>query len=249
MPREFLYGRRSALEALRAGRRTIKRVVLSDGAADADALKEFMEQARAMRIAVESTRRQWLDDQTRGGNHQGVVLEVSEYPYVEVEDMLMLAQDRGEPPLLLLLDLIQDVQNVGTLLRTAEAVGVHGVILQERRAAEITPAVVNASSGAVEYLQIAQVTNLVQTIRALKDQEVWIVGLDVGEDAIRYDQAKLRGPLGLVVGSEGHGLRRLVRETCDFIISLPMRGKIESLNASVAGSITLYAAWQARGFG
>jgi 23S rRNA (guanosine2251-2'-O)-methyltransferase len=158
------------------------------------------------------------------------------------------ARSVGQPPFLLLLDLLQDVQNVGTLLRTAEAVGVHGVIIQHRRAADITPAVVNASSGAVEHLQIAQVTNLVQTIKTLKDEGVWLVGLDLGDDAVRYDQANLKGPMGLVVGSEGHGLRRLVRETCDFIISLPMQGQIESLNAAVAGSLALYATWQARGF-
>ncbi len=248
MAREILYGRRPVLEALRAGRRKITRVVVAEGSADSQAISDIAAEARRLRVPVETLRRQWLDEQTHRANHQGVVLEASGYPYAEVGDILFLAQEQGEPPFLLLLDLLQDVQNVGTLLRTAEAVGVHGVIIQERRAAEITPAVVSASSGAVEHLRIAQVTNLVQTMKLLKEEDVWLAGLDVGEDATRYDQANLRGALGLVVGSEGQGIRRLVRENCDLIISLPMRGHIASLNASIAGSITLYAAWQTRGF-
>jgi 23S rRNA (guanosine2251-2'-O)-methyltransferase len=223
-------------------------VVIAEGSCKHDALAEIVREAKARQLPVETTPRRWLDDQTHGANHQGVVLEAGGYPYIEVEDILALAAERGEPPMLLLLDLLQDVQNVGTLLRTAEAVGVQGAILQERRAAEITPAVVSASSGAVEHLLIAQVTNLAQTIDTLKKADVWIAGLDVGADATRYDQANLRGALGLVVGSEGSGLRRLVREKCDFIISLPMRGRVETLNAAIAGSIALYAAWQARGF-
>jgi 23S rRNA (guanosine2251-2'-O)-methyltransferase len=199
-------------------------------------------------VRVDSAPRGWLDSKTQGANHQGVVLEAAPYPYVALDETFDPAALSGEPPLLLLLDLIQDVQNVGTLLRTAEAVGVHGVVLQERRAAAVTPAVVSASSGAVEHLKVAQVTNLVQAMKTLKEADVWLAGLDQGPDAIRYDQANLRGALGLVVGSEGAGLRRLVRETCDFLIELPMRGQVESLNAAVAGSVALYAAWAARGF-
>jgi len=248
MAHEFLYGRRPVLESLRAGRRPFRRLVLAEGSANSEILAEIVRQAQARGIPAESMPRRWLDDHTRGANHQGVVLEAGAYPYVEVEDMLGLAVERREPPLLLLLDLLQDVQNVGTLLRSAEAVGAHGAILQERRAAEITPAVVSASSGAIEHLMVAQVTNLVQAIEALKKADVWIAGLDMGKDSVRYDQASLRGSLAVVVGGEGPGLRRLVRERCDFLIHLPMRGQVESLNAAVAGSIALYAAWQARGF-
>jgi len=246
--REFLYGRRPVLESLRAGRRNFKRVIFGGDPGESQSLTEISALARKIGVQIETTRRNWLDEQTRGANHQGVVLEVGEYPYVSLEDILQLAQECSEPPLLLLLDSIQDVQNVGTLLRTAEAVAVHGVILQERRAAEVTPGAVSASSGAVEHLYVAQVINLVSTIKLLKEADVWIAGLDTGEDSVRYDKANLKGALGLVVGSEGSGLRRLVRENCDFIISLPMRGKVESLNASTAGSIALYAAWQDRGF-
>lgn len=249
METEFLYGRRPVVEALRAGRRLFRRLVIAERSDDSETLRQATHEATARSVRVEIARRDWLDRQTRGANHQGVVLEAAPYPYVELQDAILCAANRGELPFLLLLDLLQDVQNVGTLLRTAEAVGVHGVILQERRAARITPAVVSASSGAVEHLNVIQVTNLVQAMKTLKQSDVWLAGLDVGEDAVRCDQANLKGALGLVVGSEGEGLRRLVRETCDFIIYLPMRGQVESLNAAVAGSLALYAAWGARGFG
>jgi 23S rRNA (guanosine2251-2'-O)-methyltransferase len=248
MAREFLYGRRAVLESLRAGRRNFSRVIFGVDPREAAPLAEIATLARKLDVRVDTMRRDWLDHQAKGANHQGVLLEASGYPYVSLDETLSYAQQRGEPPMMLLLDLIQDVQNVGTLLRTAEAVGVHGVVLQERRAAEVTPAVVSASSGAVEHLHIAQVTNLVSAIKELKDREVWISGLDTGEDAITYDKANLKGAIGLVVGSEGSGLRRLVRENCDFVVSLPMKGQIESLNAAVAGSVILYAAWQARSF-
>jgi 23S rRNA (guanosine2251-2'-O)-methyltransferase len=245
---EYLYGRRPAAESLRAGRRVIRRLVIADSARENLTLEQLGQLAAERGVRVDSAPRGWLDSKTRGANHQGVVLEAAPYPYVALDALLDPASRSGEPPLLLLLDLIQDVQNVGTLLRTAEAVGVHGVVLQERRAAAVTPAVVSASSGAVEHLKVAQVTNLVQAMKTLKEADVWLAGLDQGPGAARFDQANLRGALGLVVGSEGAGLRRLVRETCDFLIELPMRGQVESLNAAVAGSVALYAAWAARGF-
>jgi 23S rRNA (guanosine2251-2'-O)-methyltransferase len=245
---EYLYGRRPAAEYFRAGRRVIRRLVIADSARENLTLEQLGQLAAERGVRVDSAPRGWLDSKTRGANHQGVVLEAAPYPYVALDALLDPTARSGEPPLLLLLDLIQDVQNVGTLLRTAEAVGVHGVVLQERRAAAVTPAVVSASSGAVEHLKVAQVTNLVQAMKTLKEADVWLAGLDQGPDTTRFDQANLRGALGLVVGSEGAGLRRLVRETCDFLIELPMRGQVESLNAAVAGSVALYAAWAARGF-
>jgi 23S rRNA (guanosine2251-2'-O)-methyltransferase len=245
---DLLYGRRPVLEALRAGRRSFRRLVMAEKTEPSELLREIAGQAGGHGLRVETTRRDWLDAQTHGANHQGVLLEASPYPYVTLQDTLDRAADCNELPFLVLLDLLQDVQNVGTLLRTAEAVGVHGVIMQERRAAGITPAVVSASSGAAEHLRVAQVTNLVQAMKTLKEADVWLAGLDVGNDALRYDQANLRGGLGLVIGSEGEGLRRLVRETCDFVVCLPMRGQVASLNAATAGSVALYAAWQARGF-
>jgi 23S rRNA (guanosine2251-2'-O)-methyltransferase len=248
MVSEIIYGRRPAYESLRAGRRAFRRVLIAEGSEDSEILRDIRSGAQAAGVRVEQARRDQLDAMAHGGHHQGVILEAGEYPYTMLPDALDVAAERGEPPFLLLLDLIQDVQNVGTLLRAAEAVGVHGVVIQERRAAGITPAVVNASSGAVEHLHIAQVTNLVRAMEDLKQSDVWIAGLDLGDDAVRYDLANLSGGLGLVVGSEGKGLRRLVRETCDFIVYLPMRGQVASLNAATAGTVALYAAWQARAF-
>lgn len=245
---EILYGRRPVYEALVANRRDMQRLIVADGADQSGTLAEIVEVAQERQVRVETANRRQLDQQAGDVNHQGVLLQASDYPYAGLHDVLDDATARGEPPFVLLLDLIQDVQNVGTLLRTAEAVGVHGVVIQERRAASVTPAVVSASSGAVEHLRVAQVTNLVRAMNTLKEHDVWLAGLDLGEDAIRYDMADLSGGLGLVVGSEGSGLRRLVRETCDYIVYLPMRGNVASLNASTAGSIALFAAWQARGF-
>lgn len=234
------------MEAIRAGRRRIMRLVVDERSVNKDSLRPLIELAKANGIDIGTTKRAWLDSKTKDANHQGVVLEAQAYPYASVEELLAASGEQS--PFFLFLDLLQDVQNVGTLLRTAEAVGVHGVVIQDRRAVGITPAVVNASSGAVEHLGIAQVTNLVRSMEAFKEHNVWFAGLDFNEDAVRVDQANLTGGLALVVGSEGQGLRRLVRETCDFIIYLPMRGKIESLNAAVAGSVALYSAWQARNF-
>jgi 23S rRNA (guanosine2251-2'-O)-methyltransferase len=181
-------------------------------------------------------------------SHQGVVLEVGQYQYCEVDELLALAAERGEKPFLLLLDLLHGPQNIGTLLRAAEACGVHGVILQDRRAPDVTPNVVIYSAGAAEHLLVSQVTNLVQTIEKLKAADVWIVGLDLVEYAEPLGRVDLDLPLGIVVGHEGSGLRRLVRERCDFLLTLPMRGQVGSLNAATAGAIILYSAWQARGF-
>ena len=179
-------------------------------------------------------------------NHQGVALEAGDYPTVAVEDCLRRAREQGEPPLLLVLDHLQDPQNLGTLIRTAEAASVHGIITPDRRAVRVTPAVSNASAGAVEHMLVAEVTNLNRTIEELKGENCWVAGLDGGPEAQDAAAANLSGGLALVVGSEGEGLSRLTREKCDFLVRIPMRGRIESLNAAVAGSIVLYLARQAR---
>lgn len=243
---DILYGRNAVREALRADRRTFTRLQVSSGAQEAGTLGEVVKLAEKQGVAVERVERQVLDKRLRDANHQGVTLEASEYPYVDLDTMLALAQERREPPLLLLLDHLQDPQNIGTLLRTAEVVGAHGVVMPGRRAAEVTPAVVNASSGATEHLNVSVVTNLAQTIATLQDQGVWVVGVEDDERAKEYDGADLDMPLALVVGAEGAGLARLTRERCDFLVRLPMRGQIASLNASVAGSIVLYHAWRTR---
>jgi 23S rRNA (guanosine2251-2'-O)-methyltransferase len=222
--------------------------VLAEGVKESGVVADILGLAAATSLPIERAPRQTLDEQARGANHQGVILLTAPYPHVDLPDILAVSASRGEPPFILLLDLLQDVQNVGALMRTADAVGVHGVVMQERRGAGVTPAVVRASSGAVEHLAVARVTNLVRAMGALKEADVWLAGLDTDPTALRYDRADLSGGLGLVVGGEGQGLRRLVRENCDYLVSLPMRGQVASLNAAMAGSIALYAAWRARGF-
>ena len=246
---DTLYGRNPILESLRAGRRTHRRLIVAQNVQEKGAVAQIVSLARAVRIPIQRAPKQDLGRQVGHRHHQGVALETGDYPYAETSFMLAAARSAGEPPFLLLLDLLQDPQNVGALLRTAEAVGVHGVILQERRAVGVTPAVVNSSSGAAEHLLVAQETNLVRTMRELKEANLWLYGLESGPEAIPFHQVDLGGPIGLVVGGEGAGLRRLVRQTCDQLIRLPMRGRIASLNAAVAGSVALYAVWQKRGFG
>jgi len=243
--REILYGRNAVCESLRARRRKPYKLILAEGVRQTDIVGQIVFLAEQAGVPVSRTDRRNLDRLGKV-HHQGVALETSEYPYSALDDILAVAQSRHEAPLLLLLDLLQDPQNVGSLLRTAEAVGVHGVVIQRRRAAGITPAVVHASAGAVERLLVAQVTNLVDAISRLKAHDVWVAGLEAVRDAQRYDQADLTGPLALVVGSEGKGLRRLVRDRCDFLLRLPMFGQVTSLNAAVAGSVVLYEALRKR---
>lgn len=241
--KEFIYSRNAVFETLRAGRRPVYQLLIAEGAQEKGRLAEIQELARQQKIKTERVSRGRLDSIHR--QHQGVALQVGDYPYQDLVDVLALAETRGEPPFVLLLDALQDPQNLGTLLRTAEAVGVHGVIIPLARTAQVTPAVVNASSGASEHLLIAQ-ANLSQAISTFKAEGLWIVGLEGSPEASSPAQIRLDGPLGLVVGSEGEGMRPLVRKSCDYLLKLPMRGKIESLNAAVAGSIALYLALEAR---
>jgi len=243
--REWLYGRNAVMETLRSQRRNFFRLRIAKGVKENEHIKEIIHRARVLKIPIDTVDRSQLDGISNG--HQGVGLEVSAYPYQSVADMLEFAQSKNEAPFLLILDTLQDPQNLGTLLRTAEVVGVHGVVLPLRRTATITAAVVNASSGASEHLRIAQ-ANLAQAIAQLKENNVWVVGLDMGQKSQMIDKVRLDGSLALVVGSEGDGMRRLVSDSCDVLLRLPMRGNIESLNAAAAGSIVLYFAWQARGF-
>ena len=244
---EILIRRNTVLETLRGSRREIQQLWLQKGL-DKKLATPIVAAAKARRVPIQTVDKQKLGHIARDSSHQGVALEVGEYPYSDVESMLELARVREERPFLLLLDLLHGPQNIGSLLRTAEICGVHGVILQDRRAPDITPAVVQYSAGAAEHLLIAQVTNLVHTIKQLQEQDVWIAGMDLTEEAQPLGKIDLERALGIVVGHEGSGLRRLVGESCDFLVKLPQRGHVESLNAAVAGSILIYAAWQARGF-
>lgn len=241
---ELLWSRNAVYEVLRAGRREVLRVEIAEGRRNSTRLQAIERLCAERGIALERVGRGRFDKLR--GDHEGVVAEARTYPYADLPDLLQLAQERGEPPFVLLLDALQDPQNFGTLLRTAEAVGVHGAVIPLAHTVEVTPAVVNASAGATEHLLITR-SNLAQAMDALKAENVWIVGLDPGGDVL--DEAAdrhLRGALGLVVGSEGEGLRALVRAKCDVRMRLPMRGQVESLNASVAGSIAIYLAYLAR---
>lgn len=199
-------------------------------------------------LPIKAASKDHLSQLVGDSSHQGLVLESGSYPYSDIDSILALAGERNERPFLLLLDLLHGPQNIGALLRTAEACGVHGIVLQDRRAPDITPSVVVYSAGAAEHLRIAQVTNLSRTLERLKEDDLWIVGLDLAPEAQPVGSVDLDMALGIVIGHEGAGLRRLVRNKCDFLIKLPMRGQVASLNAASAGAIILYAAWQARGF-
>ena len=240
---EYIWGRNPVLETLHASRR-VRRILLAEGQRESS-IAEIVQEAERQQVPVELVPRTRLDQLSKGAVHQGCVAQVDERTYVDVEEILAHAQRKNEPPFLLILDAIQDVNNLGSLLRTAEAAGVHGVIIPEHRAAEINATVVKTSAGATEYLLIAQETNLTRVIETLKKQQVWVIGL-AGEGRTLYTQANLTGPLALVVGNEGKGISRLVREHCDLLIQLPMLGHINSLNAAVAGSIALYEALRQR---
>jgi len=241
---EWITGRNPVYEVLRAQRRQINHLWAADNLKKAGRLDEIFQMARAQKIPIKSVDRSSLDG--IDAHHQGLALNASAYPYSDLETIIHTAQSRAEPVFVLLLDQVQDPQNLGTLLRSAEAFGVHGVILPLARAAAVTPAVVNASSGATELLKIAQ-HNLAQAMDRLKQAGGWMIGLEDSPHAQRPDQINLTGGIGLVVGNEGSGLRRLVRDKCDLLMRLPMQGRIDSLNAAVAGSIALFLARQARG--
>ena len=241
--KEWIVGRNPVYEVLNAGRRQAFRLQIARGVEEKGRLVDILNLAQKKKLPIERVDRAQLNPY--GENPQGVAIEVSGYSYMGLQDILDLAEQRQEALFVLILDVIQDPQNLGTLLRTAEAVGVHGVLMPLRRAAEVTPAVVRASAGASEHLVIVQ-ANLAQAITTLKEAGAWVIGLEGSAGAIPVAQARLDGPLALVVGNEGEGLRELVAKSCDLLVSLPMVGKVESLNAAVAGSVVLYLALQAR---
>jgi 23S rRNA (guanosine2251-2'-O)-methyltransferase len=236
---EYLYGRNAVAEALRAGRRDFHRVLVAEGTRG---LEEHLRLAQECRLRVEVAPRQRLDRLTQAANHQGVVAEASVFAYTRLPDLL----DSDQPPLLLILDSMQDPQNLGTLLRTAQATGVSGVVIPEHRAVGVTPAVSNASAGAIEHLQVARETNLSRALEALKSRNVWSYGLAVDAKQ-HYWEIDWTTPSALIVGSEGTGLSRLVRERCDALITIPMAADaVQSLNAATAGSLVLYEAFLQR---
>jgi len=235
----MIYGRNPVMEALKSGREIEKIMILKNAEGS---VKKIEGMAKERKIPVQYVDKAALDRATAGeegvGSHQGVAAFTSSNRYYEVEDLLSAAAEKGEAPFLILLDGIEDPHNLGAILRTADGAGAHGVIIPKRRAAGLTDTVAKASAGAVEYVPVAKVTNLAQTIDNLKEKGLWIAACDMG--GTLYHQADLTGPIALVIGSEGQGVSRLVREKCDYVISIPMRGRINSLNASNAAAVLLY---------
>lgn len=242
-PPALVYGRNPVREALRAGR-NVKRLLVATASRPEARLEEIIETARVRGIDVETVERRHLDDVAHTQAHQGVVAYLERRGYAPLDEILAGA-GAEVAPILLVLDGIQDPQNLGSICRTAEAAGVAGVILPRHRSAEVTPAVAKASAGAVEHLRIAQVASVAQVVDRLRAEGYWTVGLAV-EGAADYDQVRLDGKLAIVVGAEGAGLHRLVRERCDQLARLPMLGRVDSLNAAVAASIVLYEALRQR---
>ncbi len=226
------------LEALRAGR-PVSRLLVARTADVRGPLREIMQEARARHVVVQIVDRRHLDTLARGVVHQGVAALAAAAAPTTVEDLLQRIRDRAAVPFLMVLDGVQDPHNLGAVIRTADAAGAHGIIIPRRRAAGLSPAVARASAGAIAHLPVAQVGNLVAALERLKTHGVWIVGADP-EGAERYDRAGLAPPVALVVGGEGRGLHRLVRERCDRVVRIPLRGQVASLNVSVAAALLLY---------
>lgn len=229
-------GRNAVLEAFRSGK-TVDKLFLLDGCKDGPILS-IVREAKKHGTLINYVRKERLDQLSETGKHQGVVAFLAAYHYAEVEDILNLAKEKGEPPFLFLLDNIEDPHNLGAIIRTANLAGAHGVIIPKRRAVGLTATVAKTSAGAINYTPVARVTNLAATIEELKKYGIWFVCADMGgEPMYRLD---LTGPIGLVIGNEGEGVSRLVKEKCDFVASIPMKGEIDSLNASVAAGVLAY---------
>ncbi|MBQ9060538.1 MAG: 23S rRNA (guanosine(2251)-2'-O)-methyltransferase RlmB [Firmicutes bacterium] len=243
---ERIIGRNAVMEALRTGRQIEKLTVLKQkpGAKAEGSLKKILGKAKDQRIPVEYADRTGLDRMAGGGVHQGVIATVSDYQYRTVEELLQTARDRGEAPFLIILDGLEDPHNLGAIMRTAECAGAHGIIIPGRRAVTVNATVMKTSAGAAEHIGCARVTNIARTIEQLQEQRVWIYGCDMNGTSVYGTD--LKGPAAIVIGNEGKGISRLVRDKCDFIISIPMKGQINSLNASNAAAIVTYEALRQR---
>jgi 23S rRNA (guanosine2251-2'-O)-methyltransferase len=235
--KEFtIEGRNAVIEAFRSGR-PIDRVYILDGCQDGPVLT-IKREARKQNTMIKYVEKERLDQMSETGRHQGVIACAAAYEYAQIEDMFALAEKRGEPPFFILLDNIEDPHNLGAIIRTANLAGAHGVIIPKNRAVGLTAAVARTSAGALNYTPVAKVTNLAKTIEELKEKGLWFVCADMGGTKM-YD-LDLKGPIGLVIGSEGEGVGRLVKEKCDMSAAIPMKGDIDSLNASVAAGVLAY---------
>lgn len=240
----ILFGRNSVMEALK-GQREIDKILVQKGEKEGSVIK-IISLAKSKAIVVQEVEKAKLDELTGREKHQGVLAYVAAHEYVSVDEILEDAKEKGEAPFVLILDNIQDPHNLGAIIRTAHNAGVHGIIIPKRRAVGLTGTVAKSSAGALEYMKIAKVSNIVQTIRELKERGLWIACADM--DGKTLYEENLTGPIGIVVGSEGEGVSKLTRDNCDYIVSVPMYGKVTSLNASVAASLMVYEVVRQRNF-
>lgn len=237
----LIFGRNSVIEALEASRKLEKVLVLDGGTG---ALRKIIGMARDSKVRVEFVDRKTLDRLSGGANHQGVIAKGQVFEYSNVDSICEAAATNNEDPFILILDGIEDPHNLGAILRTGECAGVHGIIIPERRAASVDSVAMKVAAGAAEYVKVARVKNLSRTLDELKNKGVWIVGLDMNGEL--YYEQNLKGPIALVVGNEGKGISRLVKEKCDYMISVPLKGKVSSLNASNAVAVAVYATLRQR---
>ena len=242
LPEDMVAGRNAVMEALK-GSRSVNKLMIANGSTEGS-IKEIIAVAKEKGVNIQYWDRSKLDSIARGIRHQGVLAQVAPVQYAELEDILQVAKDRNEPPFIVLLDELEDPHNLGAILRTADAAGVHGVLIPKHRSCPLSATVAKTSAGAVEHVPVARVGNLVQTIKKLKQEGLWVAAADM--DGKDYYDTDLTGPLLLIIGSEGQGVGRLVKEQCDFVVRIPMVGKINSLNASVAGSILMYETMKQR---
>lgn len=240
----IIEGKNPVMEALRSDAQ-IDTILISRDAAQGS-LTKILELAKTKNILVKNVDKALLDRLSESKRHQGIIAEAMEYEYKVIEDILNNAKSKGEKPFVIILDEIQDVHNLGAIIRTAECLGAHGVVIPKRRAAQVNAVVAKSSAGAVEFLPVARVTNIVSAIEELKQKGLWIYGADMDGEKYIYEE-KFDSPVGLVIGSEGFGIGRLVKEKCDILVKIPMKGKINSLNASSAASIIIYEIMKQRG--
>lgn len=236
-------GRNAVIELLDSGK-DINKIFVQAGEKHGSIMK-ILAKAKANGIVVQEVQKRRLDEMSESHNHQGVIAIVPPFEYVEVDDILEEANKRNEEPFILILDGIEDPHNLGSIIRTAETAGVHGVIIPRRRAASVNATVAKTSAGAVEYMKIARVNNINDTIRELKDKGIWICGTDMDTNTLHYEQ-DYRMPIAIVIGNEGKGMSRLTKENCDFLVKIPMKGRISSLNASVSAGIIMYEVVKSR---
>lgn len=239
-------GRNSVIELLESGR-DINKIFVAKGEKHGS-INKILALAKEHKVIVTEVERSKINSMSQTDNNQGVIAIVPPFNYCEVDDILNLAKEKNEDPFIIILDGIEDPHNLGSIIRTAETAGVHGIIIPKRRAAQVNSTVNKVSAGAVEHMKIARVNNITETIRYLKENDLWICGTDINTNTYYYNQ-DFKMPIGIVIGNEGFGMSRLVRENCDFLIKIPMKGKITSLNASVSAGIVMYEAVKQRTMG